>query len=125
MEISQLALNIATIEGIIIGCILLYRILRIFPTYVKTGKVGNMDHMAMGDGLKLKWLLTETHPLPIAMDGLMMGFLIFVTMIFSSLLPYVFAVAIISYGIYRLAIYMRKQHVRKEEFIDALKGDHQ
>ncbi len=125
MEISQLAFNIAAIEGIIIGCILLYRILRIFPTYVKTGTVGDMDHMIMGDGLRFKWLLTETHPFTIVVDGLMAGFLIFITMIFSSLLPYVFAGAIISYGIYRLATYMRKQHVRKEEFIDALKGDHQ
>lgn len=122
MEVSQLALNIAAIEGIILGCILLYRTLRIFPTYVKTGTIGDMNHMLMGGGLRLKWLLTETHPLTIILDGILSVLLIFITMALASVLLYIIAIALAFYGIYRLAIYMRERYVNKEQFVKALKG---
>lgn len=122
MEVSQLALNIAAIEGIILGCILLYRTLRIFPTYVKTGTIGDMNHMLMGGGLRLKWLLTETHPFTIILDGIFSVLLILISMTFASVLLYIIAIALAFYGIYRLAIYMRERYVNKEQFVKALKG---
>lgn len=123
MDITDIIRYITIGLSGIVGLIMLSRILRIFPTYVKTGSIGDIDHMLMGDGFSIKWFLTETHPVPIVIDTLMSAFIIFILFIVSTFAPIMFIFFGGAFGIFRLAIHMRKQYLRKVEFIDALKGD--
>lgn len=113
--------------GIIFVPILLFRLLRTLPYYVKNGKMGNDDNDLMGVGRdktksKLHHLLNETHPSCIALDAAVItgiGIALFMAWI---AVPIIAAGWLVIYGIMKYAQHLRNRHLKKEEFVENLKG---
>ena len=122
--------------GTICSVVLLIRFVRMFPTYIKTGSMGN-DHLGMFmsysgykdtrgmDYFKVKFrdFFTATHLEPIFFD--LFTTAVIIGAIHIAWIVLLAAVLIISsiYGIVAFVQYLREQHIRKEEFHDALRGD--
>lgn len=108
--------------------VFLFRLLRTIPYYVKHGKMGDCD-----DGVlfcfkktfkaKIMLFLNETHPSAIFFDALVTA--IFGLIMFAAwgLVPIIGAIALIIYGLVSFAKYLRERHLKKEEFVQALKGE--
>lgn len=123
MEISVITLQISFWASIIAICIISFRIVRMYFVYISTGKLGNDHHMMMEGGFKLRWFLTETHPLPIIMDSLFMLVVIVLSVIISPIFLYVIGVVATIFSIIWSAKYFRVKRAKKEEFIEALRGE--
>jgi hypothetical protein len=107
--------------------IFLIRLLRTIPYYVKHGKMGDND-----DGVyfsfkktfkeKVIMFLYETHPGAIAMDAVFTGLSGLLVWMAWGLIPIIGTVALIIYGLTSFAKQLRNRHLKKEEFVEALKG---
>ena len=122
--------------GTIASLALISRFVRMFPIYIKTGSLGN-EHLGMFfsynqyhgiHGLKyfkvkVRDFFTATHLETIIFDMVVC----FVIIAFLHLAWIVFAIAGLAigfiYGVVKFVKYLRKQHVKKEEFYAALRGD--
>ncbi len=113
---------------------LLVRLLRIMPVYIKTGSMGDSDNSwVFNTYRKLSFLeklpkqlynlFMETHPEAIITDAIAIGLLGLVLFIAWGLIPFIVVIALFFYGIISLAKHLRERHVKKEEFVQALKGD--
>lgn len=121
--------------GTICSITLLTRFLRMFPTYIKTGSLGNdslgiffsnKDYNGIHgwDFVKVKVqdFFTSTHPEPVIVDTLVCAFAILIMHMAWIVLVAVGVIATIVYGIVKFVQYLRNQHIKKEEFHAALKG---
>jgi len=124
------------LAGIMYATMLPFRFGYMFHKYVKTGtlKHGEYDDFMTNFGdLGTEWkqrltklfrdLYCNTDPddLPLDLMGSMLAWLVIVML--GGLLPYLFAVWLIVYGVIRLARHMRRRVEMKEEFIARLKGE--
>lgn len=110
-----------------------FRLSRTFYVYVKTGRIGDSENSLMeiiydggfGDrSLKqiLIAVLTESHPLAILTDTLMVGIVLFVLALVGGLIPLIATVGLVLGSIIGLAKYLRRRVEIREEFIEKLRG---
>lgn len=112
--------------------IFVVRLLRTFPFYVKNGHMGDDENSIMFAKLSnlekrkkaLHRFLTETHPTAILYDVVAIFFIVLVLILAWIAIPPIAIVWFIFRCIIKLAKHMRKQHLKREEFLDVLKGDH-
>lgn len=122
--------------GTICGLALITRFVRMFPTYIKTGSMGNdklgifftnRDYEKIGGmdyiKAKVKDFFTATHLETIFFDLIVCGMIIVVLHIGWILLVIVGLIGGSIYSIITFMQYLRGQHVKKENFHDALRGD--
>ncbi len=122
--------------GTICSITLLTRFVRMFPTYIKTGSMGN-DHLGMFfsysqykdiEGMdyfkvKVRDFFTATHLEPIFFDTVVCVIAIaFLHLAWIVFIIIGLAIATV-YSIVKFVQYLRNQHVKKEEFHTALRGD--
>ncbi len=122
--------------GTICSVTLITRFVRMFPTYIKTGSMGN-DHLGMfmsysgysdtkgTDYFKVKFrdFFTATHLETIFFDTFTCAVIIAGIHVAWIVLLAVVLIITTIYSIVRFVQYLRDQHIRKEEFHDALRGD--
>ncbi len=120
----------------ICGITLLIRFARMFPTYIKTGSMGN-DHLGMFmsysqykdiKGMdyfktKVRDFFTSTHLEPIIIDAFTCAVIIAVLHVAWIVIVVLGSILTIIYSIVQFVVHLRDRHVRKEEFHSALKGD--
>jgi len=123
IDISEYALLVLNPIAVVVACIMVIRTLRIFPTFVKTGNCGDMHNMIVGDGFTWKAYLTETHPVPIFFDAFISGLILMMSFLFFSKIPYILAVSLVAFVVYKFAQYSRNRFVKKQEFHEKLKGE--
>lgn len=107
--------------------VLLFRLFRTIPYYVKNGNMGSDDNDLMfawdkDSKGRIYNLFNETHPGAILMDAVTLtgaGVALFIAW---GLVPIVAAGALIVYGITKYAQYLRNRHLKKQEFVGKLKG---
>jgi len=107
---------------------LIIRLLRAFPYYVKNGGLGHKDNTIwLGNDVSFRNqvinFFTETHPSAVLTDtlGLSLGGLLLYMA--WGFVPFILFGILMFYSIRKFARYMRDQHVKKEEFHTALRGD--
>lgn len=118
--------------------IFVFRLLRIFPMFVKTGSIGNEGNTIMFTtnvfGKKatsetrrktLYDFVTETHPSTIFMDAFAIAVICFLLFIFWGVIPFVFVIWLVLWSIIKFAKHSRKKYVKKEEFVARLDGTHE
>lgn len=107
----------------------LIRLLRAFPYYVKHGKLGTADNtIFLGDHKrKLKVVIRdyfiETHPGAIGGDIILTLLLTLLLFMCWGLIPIMILCSLSWISVGKLATHMREQHLKKQEFHSALKGD--
>jgi hypothetical protein len=94
---------------------------------VKNGNMGNDDNDLMFGWNKdskgrIYNLFNETHPGAILMDAVTLAGVGVALFIAWGLVPIVTVGGLIIYGIMRYAKYLRNRHLKKEEFVEKLKG---
>jgi hypothetical protein len=108
----------------IAACIMLFRLSRTFPTYVKTGKLGDSDNCIFlsSKGFSWKVFLTETHPGAILLDSFVISAGLGIAYMGFWFIPYIIAIVLISRGVYKFAVYSRERYIKKQEFHEKLKS---
>lgn len=118
--------------------VLIFRLLRIFPMYVKTGSVGDEGNALLltknvfgkhaTSETRRKTLhdfLTETHPIAIFMDLCVVAIICVLLFIFWAVVPFVLIIWLTLWSVIKFAKHSRKKHVKKEEFVAKLDGTHE
>jgi len=118
--------------------IFIFRLLRIFPMYVKTGSVGDEDNTFLftrnlfgkraTSETRRKLLhnfLTETHPIAIFMDLLVVAIICVLLFIFWAAIPFILVIWLMLWSVIKFAKHLRKKYVKKEEFVARLDGTHE
>lgn len=109
--------------------VLLSRLLRTFSYYVKNGDLGNANNtIFVGDGKRgarkqIYDFFNETHPSAVGTDLIaitLFGALFYMVWI---TVPFLIAGRLIWLGVGKFANHMREQHLKKQEFHRALKGE--
>ena len=107
--------------------ILLSRLFRTMPYYVKNGNMGDDGNDLMFDSGKtntsrLYNLFNETHPNAILMDAFTLFLIALVSGLLWGLVP-IFALGwLVVQGIVKYAQYLRERHLKKQKFVENLKG---
>lgn len=122
--------------GTICGITLITRFVRMFPTYIKTGSMGDShlgifhynseyNHIKGLDYIKVKLhgFFTATHLETIIFDTLACAGIITALHLAWFLLLIAGLIIGTIFGIVGFVVYLRNQHVKKEEFHSALRGD--
>lgn len=107
--------------------VLLFRLFRTIPYYVKNGNMGNDDNDLMFGWSKdskgrIYNLFNETHPGAILMDAVTLAGVGVALFIAWGLVPIVATGALLVYSITKYAQYLRNRHLKKLEFVDKLKS---
>lgn len=107
---------------------LIIRLLRAFPYYVKNGGLGHKNNTIwLGDDVGFRNQIinffTETHPSATMNDALALILGSCALWIAWGIVPIILFGMLAFYSVRKFARYMRDQHVKKEEFHTALKGD--
>ena len=123
MFVPDIAMTIAYYAMFPFLLIFLVRVLRIFPIYVKTGKYGDINNGMLSDNFSIRQFLTETHPVVITVDFGVTLFIFCVCLVLSRILIYIAIALWFGYGIRWLALHARDRFVKKQEFVDKLKGE--
>lgn len=122
--------------GTICSLTILSRFVRMFPTYIKTGSMGD-EHLGMFMSysvyrditgfdyfkIKVRDFFTATHLEPIIFDTLIC--IVIIAVLHVAWIIFVIGGSIITsiYGIVKFVVHLRDRHIRKEEFHSALRGD--
>lgn len=119
----HLGLGIATTSAFL----LLSRLFRTLPFYVKNGTMGDNGNDLMFDSGKTKTgrlynLLNETHPTAILTDAFTLALITLAVGIGWGLAPIWALGWVFIRGIVKYAQYLRNRHLKKEEFVEKLKG---
>ena len=118
--------------------IFIFRLLRIFPIYVKTGSIGDENNEILfirnlfgkqaTSKTRRKMLynfVTETHPIATIMDILVVAVICAFLFVFWVVVPFVLIIWLTLWGIIKFAKHSRKKYVKKEEFVGRLDGTHE
>lgn len=118
--------------------IFIFRLLRIFPMYVKTGSIGDEDNAILFTRnlfgkcatsetrrKQLHHFVTETHPVAIFIDLIMVAIICVLLFIFWAVVPFTLTIWLMLWGVIKFAKNSRKKYVKKEEFIAKLDGTHE
>ena len=121
--------------GTIASLAIISRFIRMFPTYIKTGELGNNQRATVfyNDDykgihgldfvkIKVRDFFTETHLESIIVDTFVVGFGILIIHIAWLLFVGGGIVFATVYGIIKLMHYLREQHIKKQEFYSVLRG---
>lgn len=107
----------------------LIRLIRAFPYYVKHGNLGTADNTIwLGDDKRelrviIRDYFVETHPGAIGGDIVLTLLFMILLHICWGFVPIVILGYLIWVSVGKLATHMREQHLKKQEFHAALKGD--
>ena len=122
--------------GTICSLTILSRFARMFPTYIKTGSMGD-EHLGMFMSysqykditgmdyfkVKVRDFFTATHLEPIIFDTLTCVVAIAILHVAWIVIAVLGSIIASIYGIVQFVVHLRDRHVRKEEFHSALRGD--
>jgi len=119
---------IVYVIGAIAIPILLIRLLRAFPYYVKNGGLGHKNNTIwLGDNTSFRNqvinFFTETHPEAAMTDAMAISLASMALWLAWGLVPFILFGFLAWFSVRALARHMRDQHVKKQAFHAALKGD--
>lgn len=121
------------IPAAIITVMVVVRLMLCFFRYVNTGEIGNAENNGMVNLIELAnttdirgalWAIcTESHPMAIVVDILVVILFSIVTMLAGAFIFIFWPFLLPLFGMIALAIYLRRQKVRKAAFVDKLRGE--